>query len=184
MPARYETLTSWINEKGWRRGAELGILDGRTYLYLLDRCPDLHLIGVDIWDDGFKEGPTKSGEKCFCDYCNETRRNRKGKTTQGHERFVCDKSRTYGGRGTIYKMQTAEAAALVPDGSLDFVFVDADHSTEGVSRDIEIWRSKLCPGGWMIGHDFNMRGVRDGIWQHFAPGDVSIADDHVWYAVP
>jgi predicted O-methyltransferase YrrM len=38
--------------------------------------------------------------------------------------------------------------------SLDFIFVDGDHSWEGVKNDIVLWWPKLKPGGVMAGHDY------------------------------
>jgi hypothetical protein len=182
MPARYELIAGWVNENGWTRGAELGIFDGRTHLYLLQNCPNLHLIGVDVWDmPGFSEGQIKSGERCFCRYCGETRASRKtGTVGQLRDRFLLNR-KTVNDRSRIMIEPTQTASRHVEDGSLDFVFIDADHSKEGVSGDIEAWRDKVRPGGWIIGHDFNMQSVRDAVHEHFSPADVVLADDHVWF---
>lgn len=182
MPARYETIAGWANEFGWTRGAELGLFDGKTLLYLLEACPQLHMIGVDVWDmPGFAEGPTKSGERCFCQYCAATRASRKGKTIAQHERSVHAGAAHFGSRSVIWKGRTADAAALVEDGSLAFVFVDGDHSQEGVSADILHWRSKIKAGGRLIGHDWNMQSVRDGVLSYFQMDAVEVKDDHVWW---
>lgn len=45
-------------------------------------------------------------------------------------------------------------ATWFDDGSLDFVFIDADHRYEGVSRDIDAWAPKVKRGGILAGHDF------------------------------
>ena len=39
------------------------------------------------------------------------------------------------------------------DASLDFVFIDADHSYVVTKADIAIWRSKVRTGGILCGHD-------------------------------
>jgi len=181
MAGRYHQLAAWVQQQGWTRGAELGLFDGRTFLHLLKTCPGLSLIGVDVWDlPGFAEGPTKSGEKCFCPYCNETRASRRGKTIREHEAFVRESAKGYP-NARILKMATTDAARLIDDGALDYVFIDADHSTEGVSADIANWRGKLRGGGFLIGHDWNMASVRAGVLQHFKAGQVKTADDHLWY---
>lgn len=46
-----------------------------------------------------------------------------------------------------------EVAARVPDGSLDLVFVDSDHSYSTTRRHIGAWRPKLRTGGILCGHD-------------------------------
>ena len=38
--------------------------------------------------------------------------------------------------------------------SLDLVFLDADHSYEGVKRDLQAWRATVKSGGWISGHDY------------------------------
>ena len=37
----------------------------------------------------------------------------------------------------------------------DLVFLDGDHSLEGVAADIEAWWPKVKPGGWLGGHDWS-----------------------------
>jgi len=57
-------------------------------------------------------------------------------------------------RARILRMSSREASALVADGSLDFVFIDADHSYEGCAADIAAWLPKLKPNGLLSGHDY------------------------------
>jgi Methyltransferase domain len=47
-----------------------------------------------------------------------------------------------------------QAATMYDAASLDFVFLDADHSYEGVSADIAAWTPKVKRGGIIAGHDF------------------------------
>ena len=49
---------------------------------------------------------------------------------------------------------TQSAAARFDDGSIDWIFIDADHSYQSVARDIETWAAKLRPGGILSGHDY------------------------------
>jgi hypothetical protein len=57
-------------------------------------------------------------------------------------------------RAKIFRRRSLDAAKLVPDGSCDFVFIDADHSYDGCKADIEAWLPKVKPGGWLCGHDY------------------------------
>ena len=57
------------------------------------------------------------------------------------------------------EMDTGDAASHVPNEYLDFVFIDADHSTHAVLRDISFWRPKLKPTGFLLGHDANWPSV-------------------------
>lgn len=45
-------------------------------------------------------------------------------------------------------------ALMVPDLSLDIVYIDADHSYEGVKKDLESWFPKVKIGGVIAGHDY------------------------------
>lgn len=47
---------------------------------------------------------------------------------------------------------SADAAGDVP-GDLDFIFIDGDHSLEGITRDWELYAPKMAPGGYMLLHD-------------------------------
>ena len=63
------------------------------------------------------------------------------------------------------RMPSVEAAEQYEDSSLDFVFVDGDHTYESVSADIRAWYPKLKPRAMFAGHDFSnpMFGVRQAI---------------------
>ena len=60
----------------------------------------------------------------------------------------------------IIEGDTAKAAGIFFNNTVDFVFVDADHSEQGCRRDIEAWLPRLKSGGVMAGHDFNLVSVR------------------------
>jgi len=64
---------------------------------------------------------------------------------------------------------SVEAAKEFADESVDFVFLDADHTTPGVVADIQAWRSKIRPGGTLAGHDADWSEVWAGVEQEL-PG--------------
>lgn len=47
---------------------------------------------------------------------------------------------------------------LFADNSLDFVFIDGDHSSEAIARDINMWWPKVKEGGVLAGHDYYVSG--------------------------
>jgi hypothetical protein len=57
-------------------------------------------------------------------------------------------------RITVHRRPSVEAAESFEDQSVDFVFIDADHSFEAVSHDLAAWWPKLKPGSLMAGHDY------------------------------
>jgi hypothetical protein len=84
----------------------------------------------------------------------------------------------YANRFKLMRMRTDDAAKLVEDKSLDFVFIDADHSYEGCRADIENWLPKVRAGGFISGHDFDWNTVGRAV--NDTGGYHHIADDNVW----
>ena len=66
---------------------------------------------------------------------------------------------------TKVKLPGAEAAKSYEDYSLDFVYIDADHTYSAVVADINTWKNKIKQGGYIAGHDSYMpevlKAVRD-----------------------
>ena len=145
---RKEWLVELVKKHGWTWGAELGIWKGNTMFHLLVKCPELHMIGVDLW----AAQPDNPGQQNYC---------------EPFWKFdlrlmqVIKRSIRFNGRARIIKDYTVKAAEQVYDGTLDFVFIDADHSA--VAADIEAWRPKLKPQGKLIGHDINWVSVKKDV---------------------
>lgn len=142
---REHWIAALVNEHNWTRGAELGVWKGRTFLFLLAYCPQLTMIGVDLW----APQPDNEGPENYEDWQHET-----------FERNVRRAAAQFAERAIIIKDWTTEAAKQVEDESLDFIFIDADHSTEAVRADFEAWMPKVREGGWILGHDINWPTVK------------------------
>jgi predicted O-methyltransferase YrrM len=76
------------------------------------------------------------------------------------------------------KLDTAAGASQFKDFSLDFVYIDADHSYAYVRRDIALWTPKVRIGGWIGGHDYVWRfpGVLQSVHERFVQPDHVFAD--------
>jgi predicted O-methyltransferase YrrM len=76
--------------------------------------------------------------------------------------------------GEIIAGDSAATAARYANGTLDAVFIDADHAYESVSKDIDAWRPKLKAGGILAGHDFNpdFPGVVRAVTERFKHWEV------------
>lgn len=59
-----------------------------------------------------------------------------------------------GARATIIRDTSVEASRLFPDGSLDFVYIDAGHDKDSVLGDLKAWYPKIRNGGMLIGDDY------------------------------
>lgn len=177
MAARYEQIAAWVNEFGWTTGVELGVFDGQSHFHLLQNCPNLTLVGIDLWGESAPiEGKTKSGERCDCQYCNATRSSRRSKPIASIEQDAVKRSKSEP-RSRLVKANTALSADLVEQ--VDFVFVDGDHSFEGVKADISAWWPKVRYR--LVGHDWNMRSVRDAVYECFPDTEIATGDDHLWW---
>lgn len=163
--AREHWIEYLIKTNEWTVGAELGVWKGRTFLYLLNNCPHLTLHGVDLW----APQPNNEGPQQYTG------------PNWNHgvfEKAVRAGSSQFGQRAIIHKMLTHEASKLIEDNSLDFVFIDADHSAEAVRQDIIDWSPKIKNTGWVLGHDINWPPVREVV-EDLVPGYV-IGPDNTW----
>lgn len=55
----------------------------------------------------------------------------------------------------VIRSDSAEAAKRHADGSVFFVFLDADHTETGLEADLTAWLPKIQPGGILAGHDLD-----------------------------
>lgn len=161
-------LIDLIERNGWSRGAEIGLLKGKTFRHVLDACPYLDMIGVDAW---VHRAPTDEDGS-------ETYHRFDMAAAEAACRDIADRA---GPRATIMKGESLEVVALVPDASLDFVFIDAGHTTSAVAADIRAWAPKVRPDGWLIGHDWWFPSVQVAL-DDMLPGWVR--HEHSVWSIP
>lgn len=126
MTSHRNTLVRLLKQQKWNSGAELGVQAGVLARMLLETRQQLHLIGVDNFS--LDSSSREEVEKLVEEFAPRYR---------------------------LLAMDTDDAAALVEDGSLDFVFIDANHSEERTFEDIQHWKSKVKRGGWFGGDAYN-----------------------------
>ena len=79
-------------------------------------------------------------------------------------------------------MWSHEAAALYPDHSLDFVFIDAAHDYGNVKKDIQAWAPKVKETGIIAGHDyFGAEGVRAAVDEFFTSVETNFEEGYWLY---
>lgn len=148
LPKDRLELAKLFADKGYKKGAEIGVCTGRYSRILLDTIPDLQLLGVDPYRP----------------YAGYTDFRRKGT----HDTNLA-LAREATGAFPLYTLVLAfgnEAAKWVEDGSLDFVFIDGNHQYPDVKQDIEDWFPKVREGGIVSGHDYyNFESGRGGVVQ-------------------
>ena len=83
-------------------------------------------------------------------------------------------------------MPSVDAAKMVDDGSLDMVYIDADHKYESVKADILAWLPKVKEGGYIGGHDFGRNendrgwGVRKAVEEIFGKNYIHYPENAIW----
>lgn len=89
-----------------------------------------------------------------------------------------DNVKKFGLNPTIFAMTTNEASKQIPNTTkFDLIFIDADHSFEAVTQDIENWVPK-CKG-IIAGHDFERDGISRAVNSAFS--DVKSKGLVWWY---
>ncbi len=175
---RWDVLLELLEHRPHHRGAEIGVQAGRTTVRLLQGLPKLSMLYcVDMW-------------KLYPDY--EKDRVRPGDSWPSQTLLDKDElkfrrmAQEFGMRTLTMKMASVRAAGYVDDGSLDFVFIDANHLYEYVIEDIAAWRGKVRPGGLLIGHDYNYPtvahewGVKRAVDEVFG-AQISLGEAYTWW---
>ncbi|MEO6582963.1 MAG: class I SAM-dependent methyltransferase [Ferruginibacter sp.] len=146
-------LVSILNRNENLVGAEIGVNTGVTSEYLLKNLSIETYYCIDPWVpyDGPSAGTTHNTEELADSHYNETLR---------RTEFAGDKVK-------ILRMGSEDALKEVPDKSLDFVFIDGDHSYDAVIKDICGWWPKVKDGKIFAGHDYSHGDVNRALRQFF-----------------
>jgi hypothetical protein len=56
---------------------------------------------------------------------------------------------------TVHRLRSLDAAPLFGERSLDWVYIDGDHSEAAVEADIRAWLPKIKSGGALVGDDYD-----------------------------
>jgi hypothetical protein len=129
--------------------AEIGVYRGHFAAEVLASCSSIQRYYlIDPWRhlDGWNK-PANTDDAQFAAYLSET----KAKTEFAGDRRIFL-------RGT-----TGEVLDQIPDASLDFAYIDGDHTLHGISIDLIKVYPKVRRGGWIGGDDFTRT-----VWQHQA----------------
>jgi len=161
---RWHVVADLCRQQGLRHGAELGVREGRFAKHILETVPGSTILGVDLW----QQMPPRQADGA------ETY---EAMPMETYRRQALDLAARYHGRCWMLETDTLSAASIVPDASLDFVFIDADHTEAAVLSDIEAWTPKVRSGGFVIGHDIDWPSVRRAVE---ATGEHRRLADNVW----
>jgi predicted O-methyltransferase YrrM len=135
LPIKRDGLIALFEEFGYKEGAEIGTAQGWFAQKICQRMSSVKLFCVDPWIT-YDEYPERKKQKRL----NEQYENAKERLAP----YNCE----------LIKSFSRDAVKNFKNDSLDFVFIDANHSFEYVIEDIAIWSKKVKSGGIISGHDF------------------------------
>lgn len=132
-------LGEMLHSLGLTKGvAEIGVAEGNFSQQITEwGIPMLYL--VDRWESF----PDQYGDAAMDQQWHENNYSR-----------VVERMSQYSGSYNILRGDSVAMAQHVPDNSLSLIYLDADHTYEGIKRDIETWYDKVESGGIIAGHDY------------------------------
>ncbi len=128
-------------------GAEIGCAFGAYARTVLSRWRGQCYLLVDLWAD--QPHDVYREDTSAVDFSSRLRE--------------CEKLAAADPRVQLVRADSVQAARGVQDGSLDFVYIDANHARPAVLADMDAWWPKLRSGGIFAGHDY----YDDTAWPHF-----------------
>jgi hypothetical protein len=168
----HQWLQDFVNKNDLKIGAEIGVAFGSNLKGLLDNTSVEKLYGIDPYDP---ETWDLSGfinvEKEFGGFDNL------------HETVVAFLS-SYKSRVKLVKNHSKEAAKKIKNKSLDFVFIDGDHTD--IETDVLAWEPKVRDGGYIMGHDWahpSFGNITEFLLDYYGE-DVLVGIEspvHIWY---
>lgn len=136
---RSEILTL-INKKGLKgHAAEIGVKQGHFSEMILQRWLGERLYMVDAWRylPGIEDIAQVPNPK-HAEFMREARA----------------RTAAYGDRALMISALSTVAAELIPNRSLDWVYIDAAHDYKHVTEDLKTWAPKVKRGGLIWGDDY------------------------------
>ena len=132
------SLPKLFSKFGYKVGAEIGVSKGRYSREICRRTRELKLYCVDPWESyaDYVERKGEGGKRALLRHYEEAKKRL--------EPYNC----------AFLKMTSMEAVKQFKDGSLDFVYIDGNHTFEYVINDIAEWSKKVRKGGIISGHDY------------------------------
>jgi glycosyltransferase involved in cell wall biosynthesis/tetratricopeptide (TPR) repeat protein len=166
----YKFLPDLIQKFNLKVGAEIGVAFGGHSEAILSNTNLELLYGIDSYQHSDSYDDPMNLPQADFDILCETTKNRLA---------------VFGDRFRLIRSYSQQAIGQI-DGLLDFVYIDAEHSYQGVWQDLCTWYSKIRVGGLISGHDYGhiaFPGVKQAIDEFFRRLDwqVHLEGDGVWW---
>jgi len=129
------TLARLFSQMGYEAGAEIGVGSGPYSEIICCANPGVHLYCIDAWQPYPEYTDFTDPGHLETDYNNAI------KNLVSYD-------------VTFMRKMSADAAREFYSGSLDFVYIDANHNHPYIDEDIENWSRIVRSGGIVSGHDY------------------------------
>lgn len=136
---RDKFFPAMIDKLGLKVGAEIGVDKAQFSEHILGGSKLELLYCIDCWMDDFgSKYKPKEYDPVGLNRMEEARK----RISKFERRYV------------LMRDTSANASLQIPDESLDFCYIDGDHSLEGIYTDLYAWTPKVKSGGIVAGHDY------------------------------
>lgn len=142
--------------------AEVGVQRGRFAKTIFRKAKPKRLHLIDCWEHQHDESYEADG----ANVSNQRHQQNYDRVLQRLARGVRR------GQVELHKGYSVPVLASFPDEYFDWVYVDANHTYEAVTSDLEACLPKIRPGGIIAGHDY----INTPFWQERHYGVVEAVD--------
>jgi len=177
---RFEFIAEAIKGLENPLGAEIGVADGITSLYLLQNNPTIEMVCVD---------PYTMYQRLYADGINAQHAHKTQEGFDAQYQAVAQKLAPFGSRAKLIRETSESASHYFMDHQLDFVFIDGNHLYDAVKADIVRWWPKIKNGGILFGHDYNLAdanlidNVCRAVDEFFSEKEFNLGPDYLWYVI-
>jgi hypothetical protein len=145
--SRFDLWYRFIKASNIKQMAEVGVYKGDFAFNILDKCDSIEkYYMIDPWrhlNDWNK--PANQNDQTFEKVYSE----------------ALQRTEFAAAKRTILRGKTTEVIEAIRDNTLDFSYIDGDHTLKGITIDLICIYPKIRAGGWIGGDDFSKT-----IWQH------------------
>jgi len=121
---------------------EIGIFKGEFLDYIYNNCNPLNLDGIDLFEGTVGSGNADGNNFTYCNL------------NQSYNELSLKYSNCPNVK--LHKSDSSIFLSKCNDNEYDIIYIDGDHSYNGVKKDLIQSFKKIKNGGYIMGHDYEM----------------------------
>ena len=169
----YPVMSRLINNFKLKIGCEVGVAFGMHSEFMLNNTAVEKLYSIDPYQhfNGGYDDPMNLSQETFDMLYYKVKK----------------RLSIFGSRSICLRQKSVDASCFFNSNELDFVFIDANHSYDGVMQDLHAWYDKIRPGGFLVGDDYILLfpGVIRAVNEFFAHKGIKLHQDYeqprIWW---